>query len=398
MSLLDLFRFDGLFGLVLLIAVLEGIRVARLHMMLRRAPLSAGVRAGALEALLLALCAATTSPMIFVAIGALRLVLARWRHGHFAWRGAVKLALITAAMGAVVLVGHVHSFADLGREALAFGSTWRMIILALLSSACVLAILPARIADEAKATLAAPYVLMAFARVGVPLDAVEPRLALAAPIIGALVSALCALWLLSAGMRANHFEHSSLVSELVMCERGVLLAFVWIGLASGERLAGVGGFLEWWASALALLALEASLRVRPLPKPMAFFALAMAVGLPGTTGFIAEDLLAHGLVEMRPILAAVFVGVGAINAAALYLALVNIIVDGGHEQRGESRPTAMMLVPAAITLIIGLAPRPFVATATEAREAVAPHETVDLEHGEGSGWNGTAPVPLIAPE
>jgi len=241
-------------------------------------------------------------------------------------------------------------------------------------------------------------VLVAFARVGVPLDAVEPRLAMAAPIIGAVLSALCALWLLSAGMRANHFEPSSLVSELVMCERGVLLSFVWIGLASGERLAGVGAFIEWWAAALALLTLEASLRVRPLPKSMAFFALAMAVGIPGTTGFIAEDLLAHGLLELRPLLAALFVGVAAINAAALYLALTNLIVDAGHEHRhdspAEGRLTAMMIVPAALTLLIGLVPRPFVATATEAREAVAPHETVDVEHPVGASWDGLPRLPL----
>jgi hypothetical protein len=396
MSFAESFHFDAFSWLVSLIAVLEGVRVARFHRLVRRAPRLDGVQAGALETALLALAAATTSPIIYVGLGVL-LVLARWRDGRTWWRGILELVLIAAAIGAL-LVFDVHSFADVAERALAIGSTWRMIILALISTACVIAIVPARLADEAKATLAAPYVIVAFARICVPLDAVEPTLALAAPVIGAVVSLLCALWLLSAGMRANHFEHSSLVSELVMCERGVLLSFVWIGLASGERLAGVGGFVEWWAAALALLALEASLRVRPLPKPMAFFALAMAVGLPGTMGFIAEDLLAHGLVEMRPVLAAVFVGVGAINAAALYLALVNLIVDGGHGSQEDSRPTAMMLVPAALTLVIGLVPRPFVATATAAREAVAPHETVELDAAEGHGWDEPETLPAFAPE
>lgn len=380
MNIDHLFQFDAFFWLVLWISILEGARIARLEMVLRGAPLAHAVRVGALDTLLLSLAAGTTSPLLFVGLGALRLGLAKYRDGAVWWRGALKLALVGAAMFALVGVGHVSSFAEVGPRALELGSAWRTAILALVSAACVIAILPVRIPDEAKMTHAAPFVLVAFARVGVPLDAVEPRLALAAPIIGAVLSALCALWLLSAGMRANHFEHASLVSELVMCERGVLLSFVWVGLASGERLAGVGAFLEWWAASLALLALEASLRVRPLPKPMAFFALAMAVGIPGTTGFIAEDLLAHGLLELRPVLAMIFVGVGAVNAAALYLAITNIIVDTEHDERGAARLTPMMVVPAALSLIIGIVPRPFVATATEAREAVAPHETVDVGH------------------
>jgi formate hydrogenlyase subunit 3/multisubunit Na+/H+ antiporter MnhD subunit len=119
--------------------------------------------------------------------------------------------------------------------------------------------------------------------------------------------------------------------------------------------------------------LEASLRVKVMSKSMAFFALAMAVGLPGTTGFIAEDLLAHGLLEFRPGLAAAFVIVAAINAVALYLALVNIMVDRGPV-RGEAPLSAMMIIPAGLSLLVGLLPRPFVASAVDARHALVDSE------------------------
>ena len=137
--------------------------------------------------------------------------------------------------------------------------------------------------------------------------------------------------------------------------------------------------MQWWSGALALLALEASLRRRPLPKPMAFFALAMAVSLPGTMGFVAEDLLAHGLLELRPVLAAAFVVVVAINAAALYLAIVNTIVELRAQQaphlpeEHEGRPSFMMLGAAGLSLLVGLVPGPFVASATEAHAAIVPH-------------------------
>jgi hypothetical protein len=386
MNLSSLFVADAFFWFVVPVAVLEGLRAARSEVLLARHSYWQSVAYGIVEALLLIAAASTTSPVLFVTMGVLRVLTARWRDGRGWLRGVVKLLLVAVAMFALRFASGIDSFVDLAVHADAMDSTVRTAILVLVSLACVVAIVPVNLADEAKTTLAAPFVLTAFARVAVPLGVAEPRIALLAPIVGAALSLLCALWLLSAGMRANHFEHSTLVSELVVCERGVLLSFVWLGLASGERLAGVGALLEWWAAAFALLSLEASLRVRALPKPMAFFALAMAVGLPGTTGFVAEDLLAHGLLEMRPLLAAGFVCVSAINAAALYLALCNLIVDGGV--REDSRPTPMMLVPAVLSVIVGLVPAGFVDTATQARAAVAPVELVaDPAPGErGTSW------------
>jgi NADH-quinone oxidoreductase subunit M len=111
---------------------------------------------------------------------------------------------------------------------------------------------------------------------------------------------------------------------------------------------------------------------------MVFFALAMTVNLPGTVGFVGEDLLVHGLLGKRPFLAAGFVAVVAINAAALYLALVNVIVDVQGRQLGpqpEAPRSVMMKLAAGLSLLIGLVPRPFVASATQVYAEIAPHSS-----------------------
>lgn len=372
--------FDAFFWLVLPVAVLEALRIARSERKRQRRSLPAAGAYAGLELTILAVCAATASPLVFLLLTAARLVVVYVRENQWWGRRLIKTSLIGAALVALMTVGHVDSFADVARMGAGIDDTWRILILTLISAACAVAILPVRVSDEPKETLAAPLALVAFARVAMPLGEAEPQFGVIVPIAAAAMSLLCALWLLSAGARANHFEPSTLVSEILVCERGVILSFVWLGLSSGEHLAGVGALMQWWAGALALLALEASLRRRPLPKPMAFFALAMAVSLPGTVGFVAEDLLAHGLLELRPVLAAAFVVVAAINAAALYLAIVNIIVDlragqllTHRLQEPEARPSFMMLGAAGLSLVLGLVPRPFVASATEAHAAIVPH-------------------------
>lgn len=371
--------FDAFFWLVLPVAVLEAVRLVRTERNLRRRSGWGALAYGGFELAVLGLCAATSSPLVFLGLIGLRVLVVHSREQRWWGRGLIKGMLIGTALVLLAFVGHVTSFAELWSTTL--DGVWRDVILALVCAACAVAILPVRLSDEPKETLAAPLAFVAFARVAVPLGASEPQFAIIVPVVAAVMSLMCALWLLSAGTRANHFEPSTLVSELLVCERGVVLSFVWLGLASGEHLAGVGALLEWWAGALALLALEASLRRRPLPKPMAFFALAMAVSLPGTVGFVAEDLLAHGLLELRPMLAAAFVGVTAINAAALYLAIVNIIVDLRAQQRQrhhlpeepEARPSFMMLGAAGLALLLGLVPAPFVSVATQAHDAIVQH-------------------------
>jgi hypothetical protein len=314
---------------------------------------------------------------VFLLVMVLRLGIVRAREKQWWIRGPLKVVLISAALVLLMAVGQVYSFADVAGANI--DKTLRLIVMVLICTACAAATLPVRVSDEPKETLAAPLAFIAFARVGLPLGVHEPGFTVVVPIVAVVLAFVCALWLFSAGKRANHFEASTLVSELLVCERGVVLSFVWLGLASGQHLAGIGALMQWWAGTLALIALEASLRRRPLPKPMAFFALAMAVNLPGTIGFVAEDLLAHGLLGERRILAAAFVAVVAINAAALYLALVNVIVDVQGRQTAQPQQQAprsvMLLVAGGLSLLIGLVPRPFVASATEAFAVIAPHSS-----------------------
>lgn len=368
---------DAFFWTVLPIAILEGIRIARFEHRRRRRSLPGALMHGGLDLVLLAMCAATLSPFVFIACGIARVLVVRARDGQIWIRGALKTALIGAAIIPLVASGQVASFADLANAAI--GDAARISALVLVCGACVVAIVPARVGDEPRETLAAPLAFIAFARIALPLADHLQMFFVVVPVIAAVLSLVCALWLLSAGSRANHFEPDTLVSELILCERGVLLSFVWLGLASGEHLAGVGALLEWWSGGLALLALEAALRRRPLLKSMAFFAMAMAVCIPGTLGFVAEDLLAHGLLELRPWLAAAFVGVSAINAAALYLAIVHIIADLQEHDRAPPRPSLMMLVSAAASVAIGVMPRPFVNTATEAHAVVAGHAHTHMD-------------------
>lgn len=382
--------FDAFFWLVLPIAILEASRIARSELKQERRALGGALAYGGAELVILALCAATSSPLVFAILLCVRVPIVARREAQLWDQRLFKVGLLIVAMLVVFAVAGIGDFAELSTVGLA--PLARRSILALIGLTCVLAILPVRIADEPKETLVAPLALIAFTRVALPLGYYEPWFAVVVPIAAACLSVVCALWLMSAGSRANQFERSTLVSEILVCERGVLLSFVWMGLASGVDLAEVGGLFYWWSGALALVALEASLRRSPLPKPMAFFALAMAVSLPGTIGFVAEDLLANGLLELRPFLTAVFMGVTAINAAALYLALVNMIVDLRDEfpphlpQPKEARPSFMMLSAAGLALVIGVAPGPFVDLATRAHTAVvhhAPHPIeplIQLEH------------------
>lgn len=369
-------NFDAFFALVLPILVLEALRVGRSERKRQRHAVREAIAFAALELFVLVLCAATNSPLFFVGAMLGRLAIVRVREREWWVRGPIKVGLITLPLILLATLGGVTSFDQVAHAQLA--PMLRAVLLVLICAACIAATLPVRTADEQKESLAGPLAFIVFARVGLPLGEQEPLFATIVPIAAAVMALICALWLLSAGRRANHFEDSTLVSELLMCERGVVLSFVWLGLASGEQLAGVGALLQWWAGALALMALEAALRRRPVPKSKAFFALALAVNLPGTVGFVAEDLVAHGLLIERPILAAAYVAIIAMNAAALYLTLVNVMVDVQsrmtREQLDKEPPPSLVLVLAgALALGVGLVPAPFVDEAEAALGVIAPH-------------------------
>lgn len=350
------------------ILVFEASRSARIQIRTGKRTARNAYAVSALEGFLVFTCLMARTPLVFLVTSILHFTMTAYREGTV-WRRGIVSTLSLMSSSAILAFGtRASGFETLALTGVVDEST-RSIVLLLLVVGCVLSLLPVKVEDEAKGAQVAPIALVAFARMAVPLAANEPRATLIVPLVAVGVSLISALWLLTAGMRANHFERESLVSELLVCERGVLFSFVWMGLASGDQQAGVGAVLEWWAGALALVALESALRVKVLPKPMAFFAVAMAIGLPGTVGFVAEDLLAHGLLELRPLLAAGFVAVGAINAAALFLAIVNVIADGGYDPRPAPPPTLGMILPAMLSLLVGLAPRPFVTGASLAHEA-----------------------------
>lgn len=360
--------FDALFWLVLPVAALEGLRVVRLEQTVGGRRFSHAAFYGLVELVLLAGCGAALAPGWLIGLALVREIVAWWRDGRFWLKGSVKSLLIAAAVGLLIVDAGPASIAAVSARGL--DESIRLAILLLVCAACAIASVPARMADEARETLVAPLALIAFVRIAWPLGADLPWFGVAVPIVAGLLGLVSALWLLSAGTRANHFDPGTLVSELVLCERGVLLSFVWMGLACGAKLAGIGALLAWWSGALALVALEASLRQRPLPKPMVFFALAMAVCLPGTIGFVAEDLLAHGLLELRPWLAAAFLGVSAVNAAGLYLAIVHIIDDLNERGATRSRPSLLVATVAGLSLGFGLVPNPLVLGATRAHEVI----------------------------
>ena len=350
------------------IVVFDALRTTRIQIRVGRRTRPAALVVSSVEGALVFGCLCARTPLVLLVMVVLHFAVKTYRHGSVWKRGAVATLCTVAAAGTLAFAAGVPAF-DGSWEAMV-DPTLRSAVLVLLVLACVLTLVPVHVLEESRGAQVAPVALIAFTRMALPLSSVEPRATLVVPLIAVGVALVSALWLLTAGMRANHFERASLVSELLVCERGVLFSFVWMGLASGEHLAVVGAVLEWWSGALALVALESALRVKVLPKPVAFFALAMAVGLPGTVGFVAEDLLAHGLLELRPLLAAGFVAVGAINAAALYLAFVNVVAEVGYDPRPAPPPTFAMLLPAILSVIVGLVPRPFVTSAALAHIAV----------------------------
>lgn len=359
---------DWLAWMVLPILAFEATRSARIQIRVGKRTRRGAYGVSTMEGAMVFLCLSARTPLAFGVCALLHFAATAYREGGVWRRGSIGTLSMIGASGILAFGTRAEGFETLAMPGVVDASL-RGVVLVLLVGACVLSLLPVKVEDEAKGAHVVPVALLAFARMAVPLSTAEPRATLVIPLVAAGVSLISALWLLTAGMRANHFERASLVSELLVCERGVLFSFVWMGLAAGDQEAGVGAVLEWWAGALALVALESALRVKVLPKPMAFFALAMAVGLPGTVGFVAEDLLAHGLLELRPLLAAGFVGVSAINAAALFLAIVNVIAEGGYDPRPAPPPTLAMILPAMLSLLVGLVPRPFVTGALWAHMA-----------------------------
>ena len=103
---------DAFFWLVFPVAVLEGIRVARSERKRQRRELATALGYGSLELVLLAMCAATASPLLLAGLIALRMLVLFVRERQVWGRAVIKTLLIGAALVLLAVVGDVASFVD----------------------------------------------------------------------------------------------------------------------------------------------------------------------------------------------------------------------------------------------------------------------------------------------
>ena len=229
-----------------------------------------------------------------------------------------------------------------------------------------------------------------------PAGAASPRIVLVA--IGLLSAVYAAL----VGLAQNDLKRA--IGYLAVSYSGLVL----VGLASTHS-DGIGGALVLWLSSgvalsglvLTAVALEARTGTtdmrrlgglsRALPRlAMAFaiFGLA-AVGLPGLLGFVAEDLLVHGVVESYPMIAAGLLAATVLNGITMMRAFARaflgepapsgVRVPAGRDLRARERLAVTVL--AGILVVFGLAPRALVSlraeTAADLATVAAPHGPTD---------------------
>lgn len=192
---------------------------------------------------------------------------------------------------------------------------------------------------------------------------------------------------------------------------GVLL----VGLAS-TSVEGVGGALVLWLSSgaaitgLALVAVAVEARTgttdmralgglsRPLPRlctAFLVFGLA-AVGLPGMLGFVAEDMLVHGVLASHPVVASVLLIATIFNSITVMRAYTRaflgptapfgVRVPEGRDLRPRERLAVLVL--AGMLLGLGLAPRALVGLHAPAAASLAGVPGSSAAHDPGEDARG----------
>jgi NADH-quinone oxidoreductase subunit M len=183
-------------------------------------------------------------------------------------------------------------------------------------------------------------------------------------------------------------------------------SIVIVGLLSRNTDGISGGLVLWLSLGLALtglalttVALEARTGTtdmrrlgglsRTLPRLTACFLVfgLAAVGLPGMLGFVAEDMLLHGLLESYPSIAAtllVATVLNGINVMRVYTHVfvgepppLAIKVPRGREMRRRERVAAVALV--GLLLVLGLIPQAIVSLRSDAAVEIAGHATTNIE-------------------
>jgi len=213
----------------------------------------------------------------------------------------------------------------------------------------------------------------------------------------------------------------ALVTALVTSLRGFIeknprrmLAFVCIsqasfilaGLSTSNAAGVMGGMLHWMVVTLASTGLIGILRIlevrvldvadpnQPLglavraPRLATFFLLCglALVGLPGTMGYCAEDLLFHGAQERHPILGIFLLlatAFNAINLLRLYSTLFLGVLPKNVIEIGDAMPRERWPLSLLIVALIvgGLFPSLPVAMRRSAMELFPLDQTHDQNHG-----------------
>lgn len=173
-------------------------------------------------------------------------------------------------------------------------------------------------------------------------------------------------------------------------------AFILAGLENRNVEGITGALLHWWVVAFAttgLLSVYRAIEVRTseadsnrgllglgfhAPRLAVFFAIcALAlVGLPGTLGFVAEDLLFHGSLESHPLLGIALPLATALNAITALRLLANLFLGrrGTHVAPipdASLRERWALTVPVALLVIAGIAPALLVSLRTPSAQWIA---------------------------
>jgi NADH-quinone oxidoreductase subunit M len=187
----------------------------------------------------------------------------------------------------------------------------------------------------------------------------------------------------SVSMSVHNLLLVALASANMPSVSGAMMYSTAIGLGvGGLMLVGVWTVARVGQSALAKLG---GLGQRTPHLAMAYLTFsAVTFGLPGTLTFVAEDLMMHGLLEHRPVLAAFMMGCTVLNAIALMRLFARAYLGAGTQCHGEGidllpreRWVAVSLIAAA--LVLGVYPDPLL----RARDIVA-SDVLRLEHQSAS--------------
>ncbi|MEO8096554.1 MAG: proton-conducting transporter membrane subunit [Acidobacteriota bacterium] len=173
-------------------------------------------------------------------------------------------------------------------------------------------------------------------------------------------------------------------------------SFVLSGLQSRNVEGITGALVLWWVIAFAttgMIAVYRSLEARtpevesprgylgfavPAPRLAVFFALSglALVGLPGTLGFAAEDLLFHGALESHPLLGIALPLATALNAITVFRLFATLFMGrrGIHAPPiSDAKPAERWALTAVVAFLVvgGLAPGVLVALRSAAAQTLA---------------------------